>query len=342
MDVKINLKMTVSIGLLVMLPLVFSCKKESGRTEQAKEKKAGPAKEKKAGHEEEKKAGPAGEKKTGPAGEKKTGPAVKPEGTAKQLWSAEGLKVPESVMYDPKDKILYVSNINGKPTEKNGKGFISKIGMNGKIIALEWAVGLDAPKGMGLFGNTLYVTDIDRLHLIDTRTGKIKKTVLATKAKFLNDIAIGPKGEVYVSDMMTGLIHMLSKGKLSVLVDVKSFKGANGMLMEGGSILVGTATGIVKVDPVVKKAAMHVPVPGFGMIDGLKSIGPDTYVISDWNGKIQIVNRAGMTTVVMDTSSRKIQAADLEYIAAEKMLLVPTFFDNRVVAYRLAGPAIVK
>ncbi|MFH2005977.1 MAG: ATP-binding protein [bacterium] len=273
----------------------------------------------------------AGQTSTAGKGDPKTARRAGP----RQLWSAGGFQVPESVLYSAADKVLFVSNINGKPTEKNGKGFISKLSLDGKLISLQWATGFDAPKGMGLWGDTLYVTDVTRLHAVDTRTGKIKHTVSVPEAKFLNDIAIGPQGEVYVSDMLRGTVHKLQGGTLPVLADLKQRKGSNGMLMQGEALLVGTATGIVKVDPKTGAAELLVPVQGFGMIDGLKPLGPDAYIVSNWKGKTQIVTRAGQVTVLLDTSAKNIQSADLEYISEQKLLLIPTFFDNRVVAYRL-------
>lgn len=48
-----------------------------------------------------------------------------------------GLKFPESAAYDPKGKVLYVGNFGGEklaPAEKDGLGYISKVGLNGKVI----------------------------------------------------------------------------------------------------------------------------------------------------------------------------------------------------------------
>ena len=207
--------------------------------------------------------------------------------------------------------------------------------MAGEVLALEWAKGMDAPKGMGLVGELLWVTDIDRLHAIDVKTGRTQKTLDAPGAKFLNDIAIGPDGQVLVSDMMTGKIHVVRAEKLEVLAELAAFKGSNGMLMQGGQLLVGTATGIVKVDPASGQAAMHVPVQGFGMIDGLKAFGADTYLVSNWAGRTQIVGPGGQVTLLLDTTAQKIQSADFEYLSESRTLLIPTFFDNRVVAYRI-------
>ena len=252
-----------------------------------------------------------------------------------KLWTTGSLDVPESVQYDAAQKVLYVSCINGKPTEKNGKGYIAKVSLVGKLVKHKWATGFDAPKGMGLRGETLYVTDITRLHAIDTRTGKIKKTITAPATKFLNDIAVGPDGAVYVSDMITGIIHVLRDRKLVPVVDLKRFKGANGMLMQGGALMVGTATGVVKVMPAAGKAAMALPVKGFGMIDGLKAYGSFGYIMSNWKGKTQIVSHGGKVTVLVDTTPQKIQSVDLEYVAHKRMLVIPTFFHNKVVAYRI-------
>src|SRR3954452_23673209 len=70
-------------------------------------------------------------------------------------WETDSvLKVPESVLFDKTNSVLYVSNIDGKdPWGKDGKGSIGKVGTDGKIIAVEWITNLNAPKGMGLLNN---------------------------------------------------------------------------------------------------------------------------------------------------------------------------------------------
>lgn len=88
----------------------------------------------------------------------------------KQWQTQKELRVPESVLYDKSGNILYVSNINGKPTEKNGQGFISKVTLDGRIQVLKWATGLHAPKGSAIYKNKLYVSDIDHLIEIDVST----------------------------------------------------------------------------------------------------------------------------------------------------------------------------
>ncbi len=255
---------------------------------------------------------------------------------AHKIWSSTNeLKVPESVMFDSKRNILYVSNINGKPTEKNNKGFLSKLSLNGKIIKLQWVKGFNAPKGMGIYGNTLYVTDINRIHAIDIPKGKIIKTVKEQKAKFLNDIAISNSGNVYISDMMTGNIHILKNNKLEIFVNLKDFEGANGLLMKQKNLLAGSKTGIVSINLSTKKTKLLVPVKEYGMIDGLKRFNSNSFIMSNWKGKTQIVSLKGKVSVLIDTTKEKIQSADFEYIASKNLIIIPTFFNNKVIAYKI-------
>ena len=88
-----------------------------------------------------------------------------------QLWKVEQLQAPESVVHH--DGHFYVSNVSGQPAEKNGRGFISKINKDGDIVSLKWVTGFNAPKGLGIYQNKLYVADIDRVAKVDIATGTV-------------------------------------------------------------------------------------------------------------------------------------------------------------------------
>src|ERR671923_3095914 len=86
-----------------------------------------------------------------------------------KVWETPAeLKTPESVIYEPNENVLFVSNVDGAPDRKDKQGFISKVSpLNGSVIELNWVIGLDAPKGMAITNNTdntlLYVSDITDL-----------------------------------------------------------------------------------------------------------------------------------------------------------------------------------
>jgi sugar lactone lactonase YvrE len=253
----------------------------------------------------------------------------------KQWQTKEELRVPESVLYDESRNILYVSNINGKPTEKNGKGFISKVSLDGKIEVLKWATGLHAPKGSSIYKNKLYVSDIDHLIEIDVKTGKIMAKYPATGAKFLNDVATDSIGNVYVTDMSSenSVIYILRHGTMTVWMKGGEISGPNGLDMEGKRLLVGNSgDGSLKAINLADKKITTIARVGSG-IDGLRSDGKGNYFISDWRGKTSLVTASGQIIVLIDTTALKINSADLEYIKNRKLLLIPTFFANSVVAY---------
>ena len=116
-----------------------------------------------------------------------------------KIWETDPvIAVPESVL--PAKNILYVSLIDGAGWTADGKGGVGKLHPNGKIIDTVWITGLNAPKGMGIVGNKLYVADMLDVIVIDIAKGKIEKKIRIDSAKGLNDITVTSKGIIYISD----------------------------------------------------------------------------------------------------------------------------------------------
>lgn len=254
--------------------------------------------------------------------------------TAKKNWeSADLLTTSESVCYYSENKDLFVSCINGNPLDKDGKGFIARLSLTGDIVVLKWVTGLNAPKGMGIFNNFLYVTDIDRVIKISIKDEKIVKEFIVEGAKFLNDITVDPDGNVYVSDMTTNQIHRIHKDEIDAYYSNENIIKPNGLAFENGKLLIGTKNGIFSLTT-NNKQLTHL-VKNTGGIDGLEPDGNGNYIISDWSGKVQLVNPDKEAIVLFNSGNDGINAADICYIADRQLLLVPTFFDNRVTAYYL-------
>jgi DNA-binding beta-propeller fold protein YncE len=241
----------------------------------------------------------------------------------------------ESVLYDKDGDVLYVANINGGEDAKDKNGFISKVSLDGKVSELQWAKGMDAPKGMGLFNGKLYVADIDRVHEVDTKTGKITKTHKIKDAKFLNDITTDAAGKVYISDTGTGVISVIENGKVSVWLD--SLKGGpNGLLAEPNQLLLLSFEGqtLSSIDPSTKQITEKTQ--GVDSGDGIEAIGDGAYLASSWNGMIHYIGADNKLFTLLDLRADSVNAADIEYIQEKNLLLVPTFFKNTVRAYEVS------
>ena len=138
-----------------------------------------------------------------------TAPSALPAtSSATHVLSVDGFRSPESVLHDSVQDVYFVSNINGGPLAKDNNGFISRVRPDGVVENLKFIEGahngvtLNAPKGLALAGDTLWVADIDVLRAFDAKTGvPLDSISLATLgAVFLNDVAVAPTGAVYVTD----------------------------------------------------------------------------------------------------------------------------------------------
>lgn len=248
-------------------------------------------------------------------------------------WTTEAtLRVPESVLLDSKNNLLYVSSIDGSPEGKDGNGFISQVTLDGKIKNLKWATGLDAPKGMGLYKDNLYVADVSRLVTISIATGKITQNLEIDGAKFLNDVTVDKSGNVYVSDSNTGIIHLVKNGKAEVYFQGPEIKGVNGLLALGNELYVVDfpTGGNYKLSQDKKLTKFSMTAEG---ADGIIPLGKDEYIVSSWHGQIDYVNSKGEAKKLLDTRDQKLSSADIEYDAKSKTLFVPTFNANTVMAY---------
>lgn len=249
-----------------------------------------------------------------------------------KIWeTSEGLKTPESVLYNEQLDVIYVANINDNPAEKDGNGFISILNPNGEIINPEWIKKLNAPKGMAIFNGKLYVADIDQLVEIDIEKGKISKRYEAPGAVFLNDVTACLNGMIFVSDTRTAKIHVLHQGEFKIWMEGKPFKSPNGLLAEKGKLYVGDEN-IYEVDILTQKVELLIE--NAGGVDGLIKNNEGEFVYSNWPGRI-FISRNGESIKLLDSTDQSINTADIGFAPKYNLVLVPTFFDNRVVAYKI-------
>ncbi len=249
-----------------------------------------------------------------------------------KLWETDTLlKVPESVLFDKANNVLFVSNIDGQPWEKDGKGSIGKVSLDGKILVTDWVAGLHAPKGMGLYKNQLYVADMEEVVVIDIDKGNIVKRIAIAGAQGLNDISIANNGVVYVSDSR-GLKVYKIEGEVAS-VHLENLQGPNGVLFHDNQLYVLDKGGLYKVaaDKSLTKLADGME----GGTDGVEHVSGNDFLVSCWSGSVWYVNGNGTKENLLDTRELKINTADIGYDAQKRIVYIPTFWKNTVAAYQL-------
>ncbi len=248
-------------------------------------------------------------------------------------WETDStLKVPESVLFDKANNLLYVSNIDGQdPWKADGKGSIGKVGLDGKIIAADWVSGLESPKGLGMYNGKLYAADLTNLVIIDIASGKIEQKIAIAGAVGLNDIAIDGQGVVYISDSPGKQVFRFANGKSEIFLD--KLNGPNGLYINGTDIYVldNQAMHKVNTDKTLTKVVDGLD----GNADGLERISGNDYIISCWQGLIWYVNTDGTKQMLLDTRKENKNTADIGYDPETKTVYVPTFFKNTIAAYEV-------
>ena len=254
---------------------------------------------------------------------------------------------PESIEYYATEDVYLVSNINGNALEAAGNGFISKIKPDGSVVDLKWINGnkksivLNAPKGMAIQGNNLYVADINQVQVFELPSGKQKTSVTIKGSTFLNGITPGD-GFVYVTDsgLKSGkngyapsdtdaIYKIWANGKYELVIKDKNMGHPNGIVENGSDIIVVTfGTGkVFRIDTAGKRHAM--PTPPKGSLDGLLMLDDGRLLISSWDeSAIYILNKNNTYSILADSLDAP---ADLGFDTKRNRVLIPLFKQNKLV-----------
>lgn len=274
--------------------------------------------------------------------------------TPTKVSTAEGFSTPESVLWDPTLEVWFVSNINGSPSARDGNGFISRLNRDGAVDSLHFimsgrgGVTLNAPKGMAITGDTLWVSDIDAVRGFNRRTGAPGASVdfSPQKAKFLNDVAVGPDGALYITDTgilfddKGGMTHpgpdavfALKDRQVSVALQGDFLANPNGITWDGaaghfvvvpfgGAALLGWKPGETKVDTLGSGPGQH---------DGVEILGGEVLVSSWADSSVFAVSASGNRKLVTGVQS----PADIGVDQVRGLLAIPVFLGNRVEVWKV-------
>jgi len=280
----------------------------------------------------------------------KSGPVV--DSTAPgRTAEVTGFKTPESAHYDSAADVFFVSNINGSPTAKDGNGFISRMKPDGRIDSLQFIAGgrdgatLNAPKGITLIGDTLWVADIDAVRAFNARTGAPVATVDLSSfhANFLNDICVGGDGALYITDSGLrakgqGMEHVKGGDRIfridaahhaTVALATDSLQSPNGITWDesGKRFIIGTYSGV----PQILAWRPGTPLPviigyGAGQYDGVEILADRRLIVTSWTDSTVTIRDGNTRTAIRNLPS----PADIGIDTRRMHVAVPLLTKDRV------------
>lgn len=265
--------------------------------------------------------------------------------------SGVGFATPESVLHDRSADVYLVSNINGSPLAKDGNGFISQLAPDGTVTELKWIDGaedgvtLHAPKGMALRRDTLFVADIDVVRLFDRTSGTPIGDWPVPGSTFLNDVAVGPDGTVYVTDSgfragpdgfersgTDAVYKSTREGELVALVSGDALGGPNGIVVDGGRVMFVTfVTGRAHLVQRESGTISGLPSPSAGQLDGVVKVAEGEFLISSWEGQaVYRLGGGGLYTTEVDSVEAP---SDIGLDAKRGRVLIPLFMADEVLIH---------
>jgi hypothetical protein len=274
---------------------------------------------------------------------------------AQQVTYLGDLHQPESVKYDADQDVFFISNMVGFGSDKDANGYILRVSAGDLSTATVFAesgrngVVLDAPKGMALHGDTLWICDIDKLRGISRTTGLPLATIdlAPLRAVLLNDVTIGGDGAIYITD--TGIL-MTSKGVVYRGGDrIFRVRGGIPEVFAAGDVL-GRPNGIIwdsagnrvliasfepfhsEVYSVAEGGVRRLIASGKGRFDGIEPLGEGLYMVASWNDSSVRLLGSGRNEKL---ASRVSQPADIGFDTRRRRLAVPVGPLNQMQLWQL-------
>lgn len=289
----------------------------------------------------------------GDSGRAGSGDEGSPAMPAGRMEITGGFATPESVLHDPVADVYLVSNVSGAPLEADGDGFISRVSPGGDVIDLRWidgtdeAVTLNAPKGMAILGDSLYVADIDCVRIFVRPSGEPAGQICFPDASFLNDVAVDANNTLYVTDSGldaafegtgTDAVYRFSPdGRRAPLLQGASLGRPNGIAFgsRGGFVATFGSGEIYQIAP---DGSRNTVLPASDrQLDGIVFTSDGGFLFSSWgNQAVYRVTAEGQVSPIVEAVEAP---ADIGYDATRDRVLIPLFNDDRILVQELGGAA---
>ena len=262
-------------------------------------------------------------------------------GTSGFVIKDVGFKTPESVIHDTANDIYLVSNINGDPLAEDDNGFISQINPDGKVINLKWidgsskGIALNAPKGLAITDDKLFVADITTVRVFDRISGNPVKDITIPGATFLNGLAAGKNSSIFVTDSglpeaNDAVYKITADFQVELIAKNAELNRPNGIIQcKEGKLLVVSFGGneLYKLDyEGVRDILFLSPTSG---LDGLVELNDGRLAFSSWEGSaVYTYDKIGEIATLIDNVK---SPAGIGYDSRRNLILIPLFYNNSIV-----------
>jgi sugar lactone lactonase YvrE len=245
---------------------------------------------------------------------------------------------PETAVWDAARQVFYVSNYSGytRAVQQPGLEFISTVSANGEILERVWVSGVKNPTGLAVAGDRLFAVGRQALVEIDIPGRAIVARHPFPQAAFPNDIAADSGGRFYISDSLKSVIYRFADGRMEEWLADPRLARPNGLCVVGGRLIVGSAAGagLLAVD-LETKAIQPYAALGDGIVDGLCALPGGALLVSHNEGRLFRVRADGTVERLLDATTAGWNIADFAWVPEKRLVVIPTFADDRVVAYTL-------
>jgi len=254
---------------------------------------------------------------------------------------------PESFIVDPDTGTYYISNVH--PGRENNNGYITTLDKELNVLKHKFVEGgrdgvvLNDPKGMAIVGDTLWVADLTVVRAFNKTTGENTANVSLEGfgAIFLNDVAAGPDGVIFVSDTRKNAVFSIATtndNAVSILAEGDKLNSPNGLYWDanekllyvacwdGGTILTINAEGTIGTFMVKPRQFAH--------LDGIDRDVDGTFFVSDYQKNV--VYRITPDGQVRALPLTLKTPADISLDRANNRLLIPEFEANRITVFDLS------